>query len=356
MVVSSVFGVVVEVSHAPMAAEMTVAQLPEMARQMLVASSKNQEQANELKQNERSAGEVCSPNQIVEQTQGSFSLSLPENIVSHVIVYMMSTPDRSLGSFYASIFPTVATVAIQVVISVTLSQQVFGHESLTGSCGLNDPNSDGESAAWLLVLVSVCLFLGICYGDAKENTNIRHWINCFHVAEAPEELQFQKYSSQLAGRSVEYYKPASGITATQRNMFMALILVQIIIDLYVAILGSTIILLSGSSLEVVLNSVALQFVLDLDEIAYKVFVTSYWKAVLANVPPISLHGLEQGFCTERLVDSWSSRSAFAGAMLILATALVAQNACILPECDVPTCWAYTVSRSSPPSAPPPAAS
>ena len=321
-----------------------------------VKLTRNRTETNVIRDNEREDGEPWNPEEVVKDEKSDATITLPENIISLLIVNSLSNSKlwKDVEALFINFVPLVATLAIQITIIAALGNVVHEENSeggdLAGSCGIGD-----ERVSWTLVLACTCLFVGVCYGDAKENLSILSWLDAFKAAKRtegnksgyvvePEVLKFQKYKSELHGRQIEYHRPASGIQERQDWLLRIPVILQLVVDAMVLIFGTQVILLSMSNINVILNSVALQFVLDCDEIAFKVFVDNHSKSVLEAVPPILVQG-QSGICIDRLKDA-RKYIMLGGPWVIFLFGFVFQNFCILGSCDVEGCWGYNSGNST----------
>ena len=256
----------------------------------------------------KQTGEV-DPVCAVEEDQSAYALELPENIIGIMIINTLTAPKVPLQSIVLLVLPLAATIAVQVTIALALKRAVNaeagidGGNDLSGTCG-TATRPDGsycDPVSGLLVCACVCLFIGVCFGDLKQNVDIFHWLRTFMQRDgdekfAPygqaEQLKFHKFEATIAGNHMEYYKPASRMTFFQYFFFVVCLAFQFGVTAWLTWYGSLVILYAQSDLNVILNSVALQFVLDVDELAAKVFADTYSKSLLRATPKVSIADLK----------------------------------------------------------------
>jgi len=141
---------------------------------------------------------------------------------------------------------------------------------------LRDETPECESD-FTLLLVSVIAFSTYNVGEIFETIAMFVWIHGQPTCSEHEELTF---SSDDDDREV-----TSGMTASYKMWcYISLLLPKLAIGILTAYLGNTFLLVSDSNQDVILNSMALGFITQNDEIIFDVLVPKNLKAVSENMP------------------------------------------------------------------------
>ena len=153
------------------------------------------------------------------------------------------------------------------------------HGSLENVSG--DPLSDycegyDNAGSAILKMLGVISFLSLCLGDLQATYDMHLWLTMFKTSKTHEKLEVHRWvdTSNTIVKDTKIYLPQTGITCFARFVFYTLVVIpKVVIAVCVATAGSGLVLRSDSDYDLVLNAVAAGFVLELDEVVYRVFLT-----------------------------------------------------------------------------------
>lgn len=135
----------------------------------------------------------------------------------------------------------------------------------------------------VLRLVSLCLFLSAVLGDVAETISIFQWV-CISRTETKHK-QIEISVTESGDKHL-----TSGFTVNHKVcQIISVVLPKFVIGILVMMYGSAFIVLSGSNEDAFLNTLAAVFVVEIDELLHKAYVSRVVKDALANLPPIRTH-------------------------------------------------------------------
>lgn len=136
-------------------------------------------------------------------------------------------------------------------------------------------------ANFTLLMVSVIAFSTYNVGEIFETFSMFFWIYSQPTSTEHVELTF---SSDDDDREI-----TSGMTMAYKLWcYFAIILPKLAIGIMVAYFGNTFLLVSDSNQDVILNSMALGFITQNDEIIFDVLVPKNLKAITENMPAMKI--------------------------------------------------------------------
>ena len=189
----------------------------------------------------------------------------------HTLWFAVKTglPVALLASHYAQL-----TFSYYLIHTVRQS-----HGSLDNTSG--DPLSDycsgyDNAGSAILKMLGVISFLSLCLGDLQETYDMHLWLSMFKTSKTHEKLEVHRWvdTSNKIVKDTKIYLPLTGITCFARFIFYTLVVIpKVVVAVCVATAGSGLVLRSDSDYDLVLNAVAAGFVLELDEVVYRVYLT-----------------------------------------------------------------------------------
>ena len=124
--------------------------------------------------------------------------------------------------------------------------------------------------------------------------NMHLWLNMFHTSNKHEGLMLQKYRDKLQNT---HHRPTTGITRGARAFFyLFALLPELVTTVFVLVAGSGAVLRSANRFDLVLNSVAAVFVLELDNAFYLLLIPQSARNGTEGIPPLNKAGGEGGGC------------------------------------------------------------
>jgi len=168
-----------------------------------------------------------------------------------------------------------------VVMCISHKESTEEHVCSTGSSGVR--------------FACNAIFLIACMNDLVETFNMHLWLHRIPSSKKSETLRFQRFTSESTTFGpMAAHKAVSGISLARRaGLYFMLLLPKVVITLMLIHYGSAYVLLSETNEDLILNCVALCFIVDIDDIIYGFTTTQEVKTCLDNMPPLGL--LEEDF-------------------------------------------------------------
>lgn len=209
------------------------------------------------------------------EDMGMYRRKLPANVYTATIVCYLNRPTASAGLSKVLVYlalPVSMTLVVQTSFSYFLVEGVR-HGRLASSCA---------GTSFYLRCLALSAFVCLSLRDLLHIVETHQWLQMFRAVASHERLRLQQTLTPLrysedAGEEVELKlitrQPISGITCCARASFYALALAPwLFVWLLVVIAGSGALLRSSDNVNLVLNSVAAAFVLELDDMLYPLLV------------------------------------------------------------------------------------
>jgi len=219
---------------------------------------------------------------------GRSAITLPESIYGALISALLLVREHTNPlRFVTIIFPILAAVIFTMGMQAYTTWRIWILVEDGGDC-----ESGGDQ--WLRIICDV-VFLMTLLSKMREALGTLRWISRFPHASRRRCLRMRKYKSPKLffdyDSKSEYTtvnKPAVGITLPFRYFVWLLCLFQIIIMAMLIYFGSSYILRASDDEALILNSVALVFIVEIDDLVYKFILTITEKNVFSGVPAIAL--------------------------------------------------------------------
>jgi len=215
-----------------------------------------------------------------------FQRKLPGNIYTAVIVTWLNLSKGSCFEFLVVQLPIVFALMIslgaQYILTYYLKQSVHN--------GDGDLGDDCMGTTPLLRYTATVCFISLSIQDLQETWDMHLWIDIFPRAAAHEKLRLRQFvagADDGAGPKHSFYKPATGIVSAARFLFYVTVSCKFGMALYVMLTGAGAVLRSGNDFDMVLNTVAAVFVLDLHDVAYTLLVPERCK-VIDRLPALTV--------------------------------------------------------------------
>ena len=214
-----------------------------------------------------------------DRENGQIDRSLPEGIYgAFILIWLNKSSNCDRHTLWWAVktgLPAalLASHYAQLTFSYYLYNFVHQPHNSLNSDMLSDYCHEGST---VLKMLGVVAFLSLCFGDLQVTYEMHLWLCMFKTAKKHEKLQVHQWvdSSNKNAKGTKIYLPLTGITCFARFLFYTLVLVpKVVVALCVAVAGSGLVLRSESDYDLVLNAVAAGFVLELDEVVHRVFLT-----------------------------------------------------------------------------------
>ena len=210
---------------------------------------------------------------------------LPANIYTAVIVTWLNLSRGSCFELLVIqlpiIFALMISLAAQYILTHYLKQAVHN--------GDGDLGDDCMGTTPLLRYTATVCFISLSIQDIQETWDMHLWIDIFPRAAAHEKLRLRQFVAGGDDGSPKhaFFKPATGIVTGARFLFYVTISCKLGMALYVMLAGAGAVLRSGNDFDMVLNTVAAVFVLDLHDVAYTLLVPERCK-VIDRLPALTV--------------------------------------------------------------------
>lgn len=247
---------------------------------------------------------------------GSYQLALPRSMFSSMILMPMvepvSIPTPILIFIHGPQYLVyLLVICAQFTICFFLAGDALNNTNAEACKGANNSNS-------FLRFVCVATFCSFCFSDILESAGIWRW--CGYLPrwnkEQEELVKKMKTGSLLfekrtmiekigacPDQKVSVFKPKTGITSSFKNrIFYFVIMPKAFIAILLMFVGSGFIVRADGISDIVLKTVAVSFVLQVDDFAYRGFTTSSMKILFESIPPIGL--FEKELVEDRSLDNW----------------------------------------------------
>lgn len=223
---------------------------------------------------------------------GRFRIGLPSTVFTAFMVSYLNTQSRSK----TQIFALLVAITLQVSISFYL------HQSVTEVQGDLSPMCS-ETSFWLQCMTLI-VFVMTWLNDTIETIHIGMWLFMIQTKPQGEPLITQRMRDKrdkvpvrdTAGgkerdadddgtEHVHIVRPQSAISWWAKVWFYLLgIGPKVVVSCLVLICGAGAILRAGSEFDLVLNTVAASFLLEIDDVLYKVLFSTRAKFSCSGVP------------------------------------------------------------------------
>jgi len=181
-------------------------------------------------------------------------------------------------------------VGVQVSMSAFLSTRVFlSTERLAVTEVDARLSASCEDTSFVLRAAALSIFVGLAIRDIGETYNVHVWLTQFHAVRQWEPLSLQRLRDAHAQPARVLLQPTSGITIQARIYFYICgVVVKLGVAILVVLSGSGVLLHSTSNFNLILNSAAAAFLLELDDVAYQLLVSSGLNTQPSRLDPLGV--------------------------------------------------------------------
>jgi len=209
-------------------------------------------------------------------------------------------------TFALTDLPLLLSWAIAVLTQFALAYYL--HNAVVNVNGDLGPTCLGSDA--LLRVLALSAFVALAMSDAMETWSMHLWLSQFQTVSNFGALRFKRFSdaeadaesarlaSNVASNSspnltsaVKHVitQPVTGITCmTKVYFYFAAIFSKFIAMVAVLFSGSGAVLRSDNNFDLILNSVAASFILEIDNFAYALLVPETMKRAWSSLPPLGI--------------------------------------------------------------------
>ena len=223
-------------------------------------------------------------------SHGTMQRVMPMNIYAAFILTWLSSPTVEFARIL-TIWQTLPALSVTIVLQVTFGMFLYG--------AVLDADGDlartcDHSTVWLRwIALSAFTMLGL--KELLDAWNMHLWLQLFprSISHQPLELQNNLRASRAPGpgwerTKVSVHRPTMGIPRLARASFYAFAIIpNVASSVLVLIAGSGAVLRSANDFDLVINSVAAAFVLELDALVYTLLIPASTKALSQGLPPLN---------------------------------------------------------------------
>lgn len=212
---------------------------------------------------------------------GHISRDMPEDLYSGAILSCMNATGKS--DFFLIALPMIVLMLFSSVIQAFLLVQING--------AVRSPYSRTSGSHHPYCLASnplarhVCLFtyIAVCLRHVRETGKMFFWLAIFkhewwRTDHQPLRVQRETLNDPESGHSIATVRPLSHITGPECVLYITTLFIKLAVEGFALIVGSGAVLWSSADLDLILNTLAATFILELDDILYDIFVAKMWTA------------------------------------------------------------------------------
>jgi len=209
-----------------------------------------------------------------DRENGQITRQLGDSLYSAFILIWMN---KSSNSNWHTLWFAVKTGLVVSLLASHYAQLSFAYYLINSIRQSHDSGyCAGDDYTPVLKMLAVISFLSLCFGDLQATYDMHLWLSMFKTSKTHEKLEVHRWvdTSNKLVKDTKIYLPLIGITWFARFVFYTLVVIpKVVVAVCVATAGSGLVLRSETDYDLVLNAVAAGFVLDLDEVVYRVFLT-----------------------------------------------------------------------------------
>lgn len=222
-----------------------------------------------------------SPVDAAWESGGHVSRDMPADLYSASILSLMNSKGKS--DLLRICLPMFILMCMGTFIQIYLLDRIL--------LAIVDPvkKSSGSHANQCLrsnvPLRNICMltYVTVCFRHVKETVKMYFWLSVFRwewgtMKHQPLRLVREELHDPEGGLSISAVRPVSHISAPEGLVYVLILLAKISVELFATFVGSGGVLLSASDLDLILNTLAATFILELDDVLHDVFVPKMWNA------------------------------------------------------------------------------
>lgn len=231
-----------------------------------------------------------SPQRAALQRAGTYSVGLPPTIFSASIVALLNSGNdcclfwtRDIPVFIA----TLVSLNLQCGLTLRIAWMQFDETVELGTCYLG-----GQLSVRVACMVVFTMFL---FGELMELVDMHYWLSMFQPSHKHTPLRIRDYEDK-SGNHVS--KPVTGVTCLVRFLlYFFVFFPKFLMLIALLIFGIPYIAYARTNTNLLLNTVALLFVAEIDEMVYKFAISKMYQDTLV-VPALGRTEEEKARCIE----------------------------------------------------------
>jgi hypothetical protein len=267
------------------------------------------------------------------QKNGSYQMKLPQSMYTSIILMpMVEPPSIPIATLIIVHAPQYLVYLLVICAQFTICGFLYrALDDTKAKVCLNASNSDT-----FLMFVCVATFCSFCFSDLLETVGIFRWVDKLPLWDEGQRALVEKMKTgslifkevskresigRCPNQRVTVSKPVTGISKRfKSNIALFVLLPKLAIAIALLFIGSGFILRAEGVSRIVLNTVSVTFVLQVDEYAYRGFTTSSMKILFESIPPIGL--LEQEITADIYLNYWEAYGTIFMLLFLMLTVIV----------------------------------
>lgn len=183
-----------------------------------------------------------------------------------------------LASFLISV-PQWLCLVMSSLMQIGFIHYINGETSKIGPCGKRPVTSP------TLVYLAIALFVGGMMGEYIETFGMLAWTCTIKTESTHKKLEVVASYDEKEHERTTWIN--SGLTLPVKIIFVVLVIIpKMIIALYLTHCGIKFVALAEKDTDLVLNCLAMMFVVSVDELFYITFTPGYIRGILTALPPV----------------------------------------------------------------------
>ncbi|GMH92704.1 hypothetical protein TrVE_jg10891 [Triparma verrucosa] len=242
------------------------------------------------------------------RSEGHFVIRAPESLysaIAFVPTLAVAPRGKRLGLLICIFLPLFSSGVMSAIAQIAATYYVMlmniDNKDAFNKSNPNESICERDDVSSLLSLICLCVFTMTCLADVQVSFDFLNYINRVpnRIGDEEEtELLNQNNASAISvkkshtnQRNEEFMVEtfgAGGFTKMERLWAYFWFLIKIGSELFVILAGGGFVLHSPDHETLILNAVALAFILDIDDAAYKYSITDMQKTALKSFPNFGL--------------------------------------------------------------------
>ena len=205
----------------------------------------------------------------------AYAVSLPECSYSSAFIMLHTMRYSSVGMVIRIlvVFPEVMSCVLIVAVQLWILSYLWEEVQLVDACSIQS----SKGLQW----TAAAIFVGQMMAEFGETLSMLIWI----------------WGNAVVDIRVKQMDEPNPLLLCHKVLAVLLLLVpKLIVACVLTFVGTYFVFLSESNTDLILNCLAMTFVVELDELAYSTISSEFSKKEVQNVRPLVLHSSELAFC------------------------------------------------------------
>ena len=222
-----------------------------------------------------------SPVNVAWEANGHISRDMPADLYSASILCMMNAKDKR--DFLRICLPMILLMCMATLLQIFLLENIM--RAIIEPGKRTSGSHEGYCLQSNTLLRNVCLitYVAVCFRHIRETIKMYWWLAVFRfewskTEHQPLRLTCEELRDPEGGLTVATVRPVTHISGPEGVAYLMILLMKLGAEVFAMFVGSGGVLLSASELDLILNTLAATFILELDDLLHDVFVARMWEA------------------------------------------------------------------------------